>query len=762
MKKSYLILAAIASVALASCSNEEYLGEFEGAIHGEKAISFNSEYGRVTRAETGAAAAELLNKEFVFAGTKQTGSTAPTSFVFDQYIAKYVTNTAGTTESNMNNWEYVSYTPATTTSLGTGATQSIKYWDYSADQYDFVAYSFGKGAEGTSTTYATATAIKSGDKSYTLKGSAEELAACYITDIVNVPKANFGQPVTFSFRSLGTKIRLAFYETVPGYSVKDVMFYNIAKADESSSPASPTGTPTWFVKTNDTFKGLPSGNGAMAVSFTDGKAHVTFTPSTEGTNVSATQSFGALADYPTTFEGILSSGSFLGRASNSATYAGGIDATTSAGKYYTVLPYEAGANLQLRIKYTLVSTDGSGEEITVDNATAVVPAEFAQWQPNFAYTYIFKISDMTNGSTGVDENDQIVTGLTPITLDAVVVNSEDNGIQETITTVSEPSITTYSEGKVVTVNNEYNVGAPIYVVVNNGTSNVTLTVGTNAKLYTATIEDGANQTISESSVENAIAQNTDGYDKGEVLESGASLDGYYTYNTTTGIYTACEANGTADGTTKYYKPAAYSVKDANGKKLVINNATGLEAVSKINAADSPTGKEISVPGAKFTPSAAGNYVFQYEKKAAVNYTQPEVNTLNAALDGAISTDNTAYEFISYNNSEQTTTYGTGKVKLISTTDGWTTVLVTSNTPTDPNAANFVGQQFKVNATSITDNTVYQLYSIGGDPLPIYVTVTTSTFSEDEVNTYNATLPGAKSTTDIKTPAEYQYKVIIVQ
>jgi len=51
MKKSYLILAAIASVALVSCSSEEYLGEFEGAIHGEKAISFNSEYGRVTRAE---------------------------------------------------------------------------------------------------------------------------------------------------------------------------------------------------------------------------------------------------------------------------------------------------------------------------------------------------------------------------------------------------------------------------------------------------------------------------------------------------------------------------------------------------------------------------------------------------------------------------------------------------------------------------------------------------------------------------------------
>ncbi len=655
MKKSYLILAAIASVALASCSSEEYLGEFEGAIHGEKAISFNSEYGRITRA-TGSDAADSLNNAFVFAGTK-TGEDAgedATSTVFDQYNAKYVTNTAGTTESNSNNWEYVSYSPAKTTNLPSGATQSIKYWDYSTKQYDFAAFSVGKNSAVTTAPNAGEIKITSIDLSkkgtanaaYSLEGSVADLMGCYISDLVTAYNqssvSDYGQPVQFKFRSMATKIRLAFYETVPGYSVKDVKFYALAKADEGASPAAPTATPTLFTSTAV----LPAGAGKMEVSFptagwtnspNDGnatdynKAHVKFTLGDGQTAASTLVLWGAekgaLAHFASK-EKSEDDGDYIGRTSDAATYADGIHHTTVSGEttvitynpaksYYTILPNEDGANLQLRIKYTLVSTDGSDEEIVVDNATAVVPAELAQWQPNYAYTYIFKISDMTNGSTGVDGDGNTVYGLTPITLDAVVVNSEDNGIQETITTVSEPSITTYSEGKVVTVNNEYNVGAPIYVVVNNGTNNVVLSVGTNAKLYTATIEDGANQTISESSVENAIAQNTDGYDIGEVLTSGTSLDGYYTYNTTTGTYTPCEASGTADGIATYYKQAAYSVKDANGKKLVINNATGLEAVSKIDADDSPTGKDITVPGAKFTPSDAGTYVFQYEKKAAV-------------------------------------------------------------------------------------------------------------------------------------------------
>ena len=608
MKKKFFF-ATVALVALASCTSDDFIGDAPSPSPNsgpEQAIVFNSGTNTITRADhTGADAAGMLNNKFVFAGTKGTGAT---SFVFDQYTAQYVANTANTTESNSSDWEYVNYTPATTSGV---STQSIKYWDYSTTQYDFAAYSLGTGS-------ATATAIAAGNKSYTLTGSAADLSKCYISDLVTAYNRDgvndYGKVVKFSFRSLGTKIRLAFYETIPGYSVKDVKFYSAASGGTAST------TPTLFTSSAV----LPSGSGTMTITFpttgwsnkgeTDyNKAHVSFAQES-GVDAASTLTFDALGSYPTTYEGTLSSGNYLGRVSNEATFAGGKVGTPAAGKYYTILPYETGANLQLRIKYTLVSTDGSSEEIVVDNATAVVPAELAKWNPNYAYTYIFKISDMTNGTTGVDGDENPVYGLTPITLNAVVVDSED-GLQETITTVSDPSITTYTKGEVVTGQSEYSTGANIYIIVNDGTSNKTLTVGTNAELYTVTIESGAAQNITEESVDNALA------------------------------------NGTYNSTAK-----TYTVQDAKGKKLVVTESDLLTASTKIAATDSPTGNEITVTGAKFNTSTAGTYVFRYAKvvpvaaSPAVYTAVADGTTLNAG-DTYYTSDAGAGEFVAVGTEE---------------------------------------------------------------------------------------------------------------
>lgn len=750
MKKYLFIATALA--ALASCSDETFVGDQSlqngsEAYHG--AIVFNTGVNTVTRAEiTGSDAAGLLNNNFVFAGTK---GTTPTSFVFDQYTAHYTANSAHTTESNSNNWEYVSYTPASTSSLkdedsGNPGTyiytpQTIKYWDYGTTQYDFAAYSLGTGS-------ATATAIAASDKTYTITGSADDLKVCYISDLVTAYNRNnvndYGVPVQFKFRSLAAKIRLAFYETVPGYAVKDVQFYSVAENGSANT------TPVLFTSSAV----LPSGSGTMTITFpntgwdksphgatatqsTDyNKAHVSFAQAS-GVDAVSTLTFDGLANFADAEKRETSTDNpatgWIGRASNAATYAGGLvdadndNSTPETGKYFTILPYETGANLLLRIKYTLVSTDGSGETITVDNASAVVPAELATWSPNYAYTYIFKIGDMTNGSTGVDGNGNVTTGLTPITLDAVVVDSED-GVQETITTVSTPSITTYMAGKVITNNDEYVAGKNIYVIVNNGTSNVALTVGTNANLFTATVETGAAQGISEETVANCFANGIDGYDE--------------------------SSNATK------------TVTDAKGKKLVLTADDGLAAVSQIDATDSPTGNAITVNGAKFTPAAGKNYVFQYviqAPEAAGTYTAETAEAYNATLPGAI-TDNTVtvYSFTSYSDDSGSTEYGTGMVKVVSTDTehGWTTVEVISNTSTDANAANFVGHQYRVNSIILNGETYYQLYETGSETtLPIYVKVETSSPAA-----YNATLSGAVSAGATKpaVPGKYQYKVIKIK
>ena len=599
MKKLFFLAAAL--TVMASCADEKFFGEDPGTLseNATKAITIGSGLKAVTRANhEGSEAATLLNNKFVFAGTK---GTSPLSYVFDQYNMKYVENTAYTTESNSSNWEYVSYDPATTSSLPSGAKQTIKYWDYSTTQYDFAAYSLGAGYDhdddpATDPQYATPSAIAANNKSYTLQGSKDALAACYISNLVTAYNRDgvndYGNIVNFTFRSLGAKIRVALYETIPGYSVKNVKYYTSSVAALASD-----GTEddvTLFAGS----KVLPTGNGTMTVTFptvgwankeaTDyNKAHVSFAATDADTDLSTTLVLADLANFAGA-DGVQDAGNYLGRTSKTATFAGGLVGSPAAGKYFTILPYETGTNLTLRIKYTLVSTDGSGEEVTIDNATAVVPAEYTKWNPNYAYTYIFKISDYTNGSTGVDGEGNIVTGLTPITFDAVVIDSED-GLQETITTVSSPSITTYAKGEVVTANDEYLVSNNIYAIVNKDGANQTLTPGTNAWLYTATLASGAAQTLSEASIDNALA------------------------------------NGKYNSTTK-----TWTVTDANSKNLEVILNNGLSAITEIPAADSPNGNVLTITGAKFTPAAAGTYVLRYQVTAPTY----DSGTLGSALTAA--------------------------------------------------------------------------------------------------------------------------------
>jgi len=504
MKKIYLFSVALASLALASCSSDDFnVTQDDPTIFDQAPISFSSLKGATTRADiTGAAAADLLGNQFVVSG-KKGSTTAATdgTIVFDNYVVAWEDNTANTTESNSSNWEYVGK-GRIKHAIDHGITnQTIKYWDYSKAQYDFIAWSTGKKTaiyEGTPAAgevlvsaidpNATATAA------YTFTGTAADLSECYIADLVTVKKAQYGSmtannPVTFSFRQLGTKVRIGIYETVPGYSVKDVKFYT--KGGILTDPATEIITnATIFSTAADIYT-----EGTYTVTFPtvddatkadNNQAHVTFAPKT-GVTQTTTVDWGGL-NYTIAEDGEKIGTKFLGRSSNTASFAG--DAATDY--YVTYLPNETGANLNLRVDFTLESTDGSGEEIFVKNAKAQVPSIYTTWKPGFAYTYLFKISDKTNGRTGVYDPTQAddatvnsdPAGLYPITFDAVVVNAEDGDhTQETITTIMTPSITSYQKASTVVNADEYtDNGNKIYVTVNEGDALVTLTG--KAALYT--------------------------------------------------------------------------------------------------------------------------------------------------------------------------------------------------------------------------------------------------------------------------------------
>lgn len=580
----YLIIAASA-LALAGCSSDDFLGD--GSGNGQNSansmITFGGETGKILRAanddKKGADAAALLDKNFVVVGFKgsKTDAANNENYAFDHYNVNYVAGTANTTESNTANWEYVNQDmkvkgAAGSLAKGGAKQQTIKYWDHSCDSYDFIAFSMGKGHTGTpATTYAIPTAVdkdKLATAAYTLTGDVNTLGECYISDMKTVLEKDYSKKaVAMSFRHLTSKVRIALYETVPGYVISDVKFYDAAEGETNSENGTLFGT---FNNKGTLTVYFPTTGTANASNADHNKAHVSFkADDTEGTVTK--KEFGTV-NYNNQQEDQIAAGkTYLSQTATTPSYCG------DAKEYYqTVLPAEGSSQpANLRIDYKLTATDGTGEVINVKGATATVPAKYTEWKSGYAYTYIFKISQNTNGSTGGGS-----TGLTAISFDAVVIDDEKNGLQETITTVSDPSITTYGfkDGKVTTGGNEYVAGTEIYATVHvpaNGTE--AATTAAPQKLYTVTIETGAAQTINEASVANAIAK------------------------------------GTPDTANK-----TWTVKDANGKKMIATETDGVaKTITKVPTED---GHDLDVNALKWTgtvtdPATETIYAVEYKDAA---------------------------------------------------------------------------------------------------------------------------------------------------
>lgn len=505
-------IAAASALALASCSSDDFLGEIQGNEQNgaTSAINFGGDTGKITRATSnGKAAAELLENNFVVVGFKGSKTDAANNdvYAFDHYNVNFKEGSAFSTESNRAGWEYVNQkmeVKGIDASLAqSGATQqTIKYWDHSCKSYDFIAFSMGK--KDAASKYATPTHVDKAnlDKAaYTLTGNVNTLSECYISDMKTVEEKDYNKTsVSMSFRHLASKVRMALFEIVPGYVISDVKFYTDTEA--TSTTTNPEGTLIGKFNNSGTLTVYFPTTGIVNKDKKDyNKAHVKFTASTTAgeTGVLNHKGFGAV-NYNNQAEGTISAGTtYLSQNAATPSYCG-------AG-YQNVLPSEgAPSSITLRIDYKLTSVDGSNETINVKGATATVPAQYTEWKSGYAYTYIFKISQDTNGSTGGTS-----TGLTAISFDAVVVDDEANGLQETITTVSDNSFTTYGykDNKVTTNGNEYVNGTDIYATVYVPAAGETAakTVAPQ-KLYTVTLEDGATQTINEASVANALEKGT--------------------------------------------------------------------------------------------------------------------------------------------------------------------------------------------------------------------------------------------------------------
>ncbi|WP_440427025.1 hypothetical protein [Prevotella merdae] len=471
--RKYLIFAASA-LALASCSSDDFLGENPGNVqNATTAINFGGEAGKITRATSNEGTdVEKLDGQFKVYGVKNVNGFWQRVFV--NYSVWDVADK--NTTSNTNGWEYVG--KKGTTGLGTGnitlngpEDQTIKYWDYSASEYNFVAgspidaFAYNTPHDATSGTKITdATVSKLAGHIYANEaGPALEANPVYIADPVKAKKDNndYKKTVTFNFQRQQSMVRVGFYETIPGYTITDIKFY---EADGTSA------TSNNVILTSDTegyFVGGTNVSGKVTYDWTTATPSYTFAY-TDNTNLKKSKNWYA---------------GKLGALENTSTaqveylYGTDKDMATATG-YFTVLPTPALTNasaILIKCDYTLTADDHSGEVINVKGATAAIPAAFSKWEANTRYTYLFKISDNTNGTTGTPGSTD-PSGLYPITFDAVVQEVE----QGTTTTVATPSITTYQDGSVVGNTIEYKTGKAIYATVANETDGTLNELKTNS------------------------------------------------------------------------------------------------------------------------------------------------------------------------------------------------------------------------------------------------------------------------------------------
>lgn len=549
--KKYIFLAASA-LALASCSSDDFLGDTPGSTptSANSAINFGGDAGKITRATSNEGnTQQMLDGQFLVYGVKKTNDE-----IFHNVFVNYSVwdVEANNTTSNTNGWEYVGTKDAANLGIGKITLkydQTIKYWDYSASVYHFVA---GSPIDAFKYTISPDLTTGTDIESATVTGLAGHIEAnntetalktnpVYIAAPVKIAKDDYQKPVKFTFIRQQSMVRVGIYETIPGYSITDIKFYaydtddNTLKVSKGNNVILTSATDGYFV----------GGSNLTGTVTYDWKSTTpSYTYKYDDTNLVKSKNW---------YAGKLS---ILATTSSEPTVATlyGTDKDMSTTGYFTVLPTPSetkASPILIKCDYTLTDFN-SGETIKVTGATAAIPAAYSKWEPNTRYTYLFKISDKTNGTTGDPNNPDDPAGLYPITFNAVVTEMADK-TQGTTTTVATPSITTYQEGSVVDNTIKYVANKKIDVTVTESTSGTKQNLSTTGSAvghiavykFTAPITEAEVQVKGKTGV--GVTEVTNGSVADNVYTFTPEGEGYYAIQYLT---TAAVGN----------KPAAYTYK----------------------------------------------------------------------------------------------------------------------------------------------------------------------------------------------------------
>lgn len=417
MKK--LAFLAVAAVALASCSSDDLVDR--SAAENEAPIAFSVEKKNMTRA---AQNLEDLGHYNFGVWAYKYGTGLSTQLVMDKYLVGYsdgagkgysnanVTtwaSTIGTEKDHTSPWfyeylgtaEYLNedvtkgYTKDKTAYMSANANQYLRYWDLKYTNTNFYAYAPYRATgvsfdEGTKKITVANTAQVAGYDDPSLQEFMYAGAQSTNADL---------KDVKLNFKHLGAQVNLRFYEDVRGYRVEII---NVTDANSGIQATPATTNGTTYTK---------------ADYYTTCGATIDFTTvsnptaSVDHTSATKTQDNLKFLIPAGTENGLTSFTSKLSTNYNvipEAVTTGTQTYAVSPTVYYPVAqPENSEVGFTFHVSYKLIAED-NGEEITVHNARVYVPAKngsefIAAWQPNTKYTYTFKITKDSKGTTNPDD-----------------------------------------------------------------------------------------------------------------------------------------------------------------------------------------------------------------------------------------------------------------------------------------------------------------------------------------------------------------------
>ncbi len=460
-------MTAVGAMTLASCTSDDLVQNTEIAKN-QGQIGFNMKVTNTTRAEKAQEAGHYEFGVFAMKGAKELGTN---STVMNNYLVAWTDGSNGlykdlksgattwgdaaSAADGQSQWFYEGLSSSNKTAYTTPKnTQILKYWDKSNDKHYFYAYT-PYSTSGVSYTKAdeslTFTSLSSfytdpetnGTNKYqptnAVKTAANALTATYNQEMVNyneglydyaeITKADYEKDVPFTFNHINAQIKLKFYEDIPGYSVKltdmvptgttgltaqNGIVLTPAKETQATAfqQAAATDLPKYLESGTVVVKNLSEATPPIAVTG-DGVNNLLYFQEAADAKIGTSSTAASLC--PTTL--------YVLPNHDGSSY---IDDNVSKETGYT-----------LHVSYQLIPEDGSANTQVYD-ARVWIPADKCQWQAGKCYTYIFKITANSNGTSDpkkpdpaketeywVDPEDPRVPedpDLQPIVFDGVVVD----------------------------------------------------------------------------------------------------------------------------------------------------------------------------------------------------------------------------------------------------------------------------------------------------------------------------------------------------